>query len=597
VQRMATNGSSGIAFCLRWALMAGPPLLICFGLGCDRGSEVVPPFIEKKAAENIGPNRATSASQANASTRSMTSLNFASRSIPALQAAHFSNGREGGLNSILEIVGGGVSCFDFDRDGLVDLAFATGGSISTNEVHGRIPTLTRGLGDWNFVECTRQARTDDDSLYTHGWSISDVDHDGFEDVLLYGYPGSLLWLNQGDGTFLRSEFSSPQWTTAVAWLDVDLDGHLDLYLGSYVDWTPGKNQVCETASGRADVCSPNVYAGVKNQCWINGGDGSFHLDEQVLASQTLAKSLGAMAAEFQPGKGTGLYVANDLVANFLFTRQPSGAFEEQAFSSGTALDDTGVANGSMGLALLDGNMDQVFDIFVANFEHELLGLYLGTGGELFNHSSRRMGLHQRDLQIVAFGVVAADFDGDADEDIVVVGGHVHYYPDRGDMPQKAFVLRNESGQRFVKSDVADPFFTQPMVGRGLAVADLNGNGNLDLVSTQLLGPPRVLENTAKPDESHWLMLNLVGTLSPRNPVGAIVELNVGAGQSKQVRQWISGGSYLSQSQSTLHFAWPREAGQEFEVRVRWPDGASIDTFRELAPNRVHTLVQGREVLP
>ena len=522
------------------------------------------------------------------------SLALQSRTVSAVDSAVFHNGREGGTHSILEIVGGGVSCLDLDRDGLVDLAFATGGGITPEQVTGRTPVILRGLGNWAFMQCEHLARCGDDSLYSHGWSVCDVDHDGFDDLLLYGFPGASLWFNQGDGTFARSLFSHDQWTTAVAWLDANRDGHLDLYAGSYVQWDPSTNQVCNTKAGLPDVCSPNVYQGVQNQCWLNQGNGSFVSDDGVLATSSPAKSLGALAAEFQPGRGTGLYVANDLLANFYFAPQSSGLFEEQAFTQGVALDDTGVANGSMGLALLDGNLDQSFDIFVANFEHELLGMYVGTpGGDLFVHASRRMGLNRPDLKIVAFGVVAADLDGDADEDLIVVGGHVHYYPDHGEMEQSAFCLLNDSGQRFVKADSSDPFFAEPMVGRGLVSTDLDRDGDLDLIATQLSGVPRVVENTSVGD-SHWLTLELIGTRSPRFPVGTTVELNAGDGKLKQVRQLVSGGSYLSHNQSILHFAWPREVGRQYQLQVRWPDGAPSEMIFGVLPDQSLTLIQGQE---
>jgi hypothetical protein len=238
--------------------------------------------------------------------------------------------------------------------------------------------------------------------------------------------------------------------------------------------------------------------------------------------------------------------------------------------SGTAVDASGVANASMGLALLDFNLDRRFDIFVTNFEHELMALYVNRGAGFFDHGSRKVGLNSNDFQVVGFGVVAADFDSDGDEDIAFTSGHVHYYPDSGPMAQLPVLLENIDGRELVRRVPTGPFFKEPGVGRGLATADLDHDGDLDMIATRLFQPPVILENQLD-GPYHWLLVTLVGVDCCRTPIGATVELNTGS--RKLVRQLYGGGSYLSQSRRQLHFGWPDNTAP-VNLTVRWPDGSS-----------------------
>jgi hypothetical protein len=366
-------------------------------------------------------------------------------------------------------------------------------------------------------------------------------------------------------------------------------------LGSYLDWDFDKHVECFAPGGELEVCSPNAFGGVTNTVFLSNGDGGFTRAANLLTTAQAAKTLGTLAAEFKTGQGVGLYVANDLVANFLFTQQ-QGEFREHGFSSGVAVDDTGAANGSMGVALLDFNLDKQFDLFVTNFEHERMALYANIDGDSFEHVSRRVGLNQGLQQFVAFGVVAADFDGDADEDLCFTCGHVHYYPDHGPMAQTPVFLRNEAGKTFTPCVSQSLFFANPSVGRGLATADFDNDGDLDLVGTKLFGPPAMVEN-AYDTPAHWLTVTLVGVTCSRTPIGATVELN--ADGYSLVRQLYGGGSYLSQSSPVLHFAWPstRQDDQHLSahqatLQIRWPDGSPPQSVT-LPTNQHAVIVQDK----
>jgi hypothetical protein len=362
-----------------------------------------------------------------------------------------------------------------------------------------------------------------------------------------------------------------------------------------VNWTFETHQTCKAKNGKLDVCSPNAFDGMHNSVFLNNGQGCFSREDSLMSSPLPSKTLGMLTAEFDAGDGTGLYVANDLVANFLFTRR-EGRFVERGLTSGVALDDAGVANGSMGIALFDFNLDRKFDLFVTNFEHELMALYVNSAGDYFNHLSRQVGLNRSDMQVVAFGVVAGDFDGDADEDIAFTSGHVHYYPDVGSMEQQAVYLQNDSGKKLTKLVPQCTYFTEARVGRGLTAADLDNDGDLDLVGTSLFGPPAITENMGMAS-SHWLTLSLIGVKCSRTPVGATVVLT--AGKTSMARQLFSGGSYLSQNQQRLHFAWPvsnpnESLHESATLTVHWPDGTESKPVQVAADQHLVIVQRGDE---
>jgi len=219
-----------------------------------------------------------------------------------------------------------------------------------------------------------------------------------------------------------------------------------------------------------------------------------------------------------------------------------------------------------------------------------MGLYLNAGQDMFHYASRSAGLNRADLKRVGFGVVAADFDGDLDEDIVFNCGHVHYHPDNGEMRSLPVYLQNEAGRTLTKCVPSGSYFTDPTVGRGLATADVDNDGDLDMIGTSLFGPPSLVENLHVAGK-HWLAVQLVGTSASRTPIGATAELHVGS--RSMIRQLYGGGSYLSHSQSQLHFAWPAEHSvDEVVLDVRWPDGTRSSSLK-FAPGQNIVVIQGR----
>lgn len=477
------------------------------------------------------------------------------------------------MKSILEIVGGGVACVDFDLDGHCDLFFPGGGTLDPERrlIEGAASRLLRGTGSWSWTEVTSPTGTAITDMYSHGATAADFNHDGFIDLLVYGYQGVRLMRNQGDGTFqdVTTEVGLDQapWTTAAAWGDLTGNGMLDLYLGSYVQWDFQTHVTCPTSDGRADVCSPNAFAPSEDQLFRCLADGSFESANDLVGTNLDGRALGVLVARLDGRPSPSIFVANDLSANFLLSPNGDGVYLETGVAAGVAVDDSGNANGSMGVALLDFYGNQRFDLIVTNFEHEQIALYRNDGDRLFQHASRDVALNTLDAAVVGFGVVAADWDGDGNEDVLLTSGHVQYFPDRGEVRQEPVLLRNVRGQFLQRQRPQCRYFHRKSCGRGLAVADLDNDGDPDVVVTHLFEPPVILESVAKPHQP-WLRLELIGTESPRTPIGAIARISVGG--KTMSRQLVGGGSYLSQSQPELFFRWP--SGDSATVQIDWPSG-------------------------
>jgi len=551
-------------------------LLVIAGLGCGRREPPVP-------SRTLGAQSPTEAADP---------IRFVEATPAALQDFVYRSGKDAGLNTILEIVGGGVACVDFDLDGRCDLFFPGGGQIDRqSEIVSGVPSFVfRAVDDGNYDDVTEAAGMAVADLYTHGATAADFDHDGFVDLLVYGYRGVRLYRNQGDGTFrdvtAEAGLSEAPWTTAAAWADLSGNGMLDLYLGSYVQWNFKKHRTCRSRRGKDDVCSPNAFIGSKDAVFLADDKGRFTPARNWGNSPRNGRALSVLAAVVEDSQPPAIYVANDLSANYLFRRMPDGPYAETGIASGVAVDASGTPNGSMGIAVLDFFGNQRFDLMVTNFEHEQIAIYRNDGGGLFRHASRETGLNALNAAVVGFGIVAADFSGEGREDVLLTSGHVQYDAQSGDIEQEPVLLKNVGGQTFQRQSPAGcDYFHRKSCGRGLAIADLDNDGAPDAVITHLFAPPVILRNV--PSDSHaWLRVRLIGTHSPRTPIGTIVHATTD--ELVMTRQLYSGGSYLSQSQQELFFRWPGD--RPVDLTIQWP-GGQRQQLSDVAPGQVLMVVQ------
>lgn len=496
--------------------------------------------------------------------------------------AVYRNGREAGENSILESLGGGVAIFDFDRDGVSDLCFPGGGRFGPDRQISGLPTsLWRGWGSLKFQEVGSLARIAEAKFYSHGCIAGDFNNDGFADLVVTGYGGLQLFRNRGDGTFQEEAVSAgmndDQWSSSAAWGDFNGDGNLDLYVAHYVNWSWENHPSCFSAEGTVpDVCGPREFEPLDDLLYFSNGDGTFRPAASEAGLISGGKGLGVVAADVNSDGRLDIYVANDTTHNFLYINKGAGVFEESGFVSGTAVDEQGVPNGSMGIAVLDFDSNLRPDIWVANYENETFALYRNEGESNFVSVSESAGITSLGGLYVGFGTVSPDLELDGDEDIVVANGHVMYHTDRRPGPQEPILLRNGGQSRFARESFPPgSYFSQGHWGRGLAQGDLDGNGLTDLVFSNTNEPAAIVANeTETPHEP--LTTRLVGVRSNRDGIGARLILETTAGRF--FRTICGGGSYLSQSDYAQ--IWGIPSGAKVEgLTVYWPSGAvqKIDT--------------------
>lgn len=501
-------------------------------------------------------------------------VDFADITKQSMLKSTYDNGEKSEQYSIAESLGGGVGSIDYDNDGRSDLFFPAGGQIELNQPLSGLPSkLFRNLGQ-EFVDVSVFASVDLIPFYSHGVTSADVDNDGFSDILVTGYGGIQLLLNCGDGTFRDgtafAKLAPIHWATSSGWGDFDADGNVDLYVTQYCNWSWSNNPKCSGGGkDKRDVCTPQSFSGIDDVLFWNNGDGTFTRDSGTAGLLAEGKGLGVIVFDVNYDSKPDIYVANDTTNNFLYLNLGGRKFKESGVISATAFDNMGVPNGSMGLAVFDYDNDQKCDLFVTNYERETFAVYRNDGKANFRHVSERTGITALGRLFVGFGTTSGDFSLNGREDLVVANGHVMRYPNNGTREQEPLYIQNRADGKLVRGKF-DPasFFAGKICGRGVIATDLNTDGKLDLVFSNVNEPAIVLRNETATN-GNWISLNLVGVQSNRNAIGAKIELETTARILS--RQVIGGGSYLSQGPYHVHFGIP--AGESVKsCQVEWPSG-------------------------
>lgn len=477
--------------------------------------------------------------------------------------------------------GSGIAALDFDRDGLLDLCFGTGTPFpidaSRAAPHNQ---MYRNGGEWAFEDVTAVTGVGHNG-FTAGLAVGDFDNDGFPDLFLGCFGPDVLYHNCGDGTFERvvAGVEDPRWGTSAAFFDFDHDGLLDLYVCNYGKWTYETNQFCGNREKHVRIfCSPHSIDGVRSSLFRNLGDGQFaDVTDSVGAGSRIARSQGVIAADFNQDGLTDFYVGNDLHANSLFINTGHGTFDDATEISGTGYDDRGRMQAGMGVDVADVNGDGEFDLFVTNFEDETNSLYENQGGNSYKDSSQQSGLANGSLPWVGWGCAIRDFDLDGEDDVWVVNGHVDdNLKDMGrDAPYRepSLIWHNQRGRFKLHGAAIGDYFAAPHAARALVVADFDNDGDWDGVVGHQDEVPSLLRNerlaAGSDGRTGSLVLELIGTRSNRDAIGATVTLKIGDRQLKQLVR--GGGSYLSAPDRRLIFAIPNKV-QQVIVEIQWPGG-------------------------
>lgn len=521
--------------------------------------------------------------------------------------------------SILESLGGGAGLIDFDGDGLLDIFLPGGGTFAgpdKKQIVGNPCKLYRNLGGGKFEDVTVAAGLDQLAggkpwFYTHGVAVADYDRDGWPDLLVTGWGGVALFHNvpadpvdpkKGrrfeDVTTRAALDKGITWATSAAFADLDGDGYPDLYICQYVDWSWGKHPQCTYNGKTPDVCAPKQFEGLPHKLYRNDGKGAFvevgkeaGLDP---GGPNQSKGLGVLIVDVDGDGKPDVYVANDTVDNFLYLNKSTPGklrFDEVGLVSGTARDDRGTPNGSMGVDAGDPDRTGKPSLWVTNYENELHALYRNdcqVGRPFFQFRSSAAGIAAIGQKYVGWGTAFVDADLDGWEDLFVANGHAIRHPTgkESNRKQQPVFLINRGGGKFrPASELIGSYFRDPHLARGVAFGDLDNDGRTDLVISHLNDPAAVLRGVGGRG-NHWLGVRMEGK-NHGCVVGAKVVFS--ADGLRLTRFAKGGGSYASSGDRRLLFGLGQQAAGR--LTVTWPDGTE-QSFDGLAVDRYYHITQG-----
>ncbi|QDV36606.1 FG-GAP-like repeat-containing protein [Tautonia plasticadhaerens] len=508
----------------------------------------------------------------------------------------FDNGASA-ARQLPETMAGGVGLLDADGDGRLDVYAIQGGRFPpADHPATSADRLFRNRGDGTFEDATAWAGIDRlPGGYGHGVAVGDVDDDGDPDLFLTRWDSYALLRNRGDGTFEDATeafgLGGPRgWPTSAAFADLDGDGDLDLYVCHYLQWDPRDPRRCvvEGSGGEPGYCDPRLFPAEPDRLFRNDGGRFVDVTEEAGIVDPDGRGLGVVAADLDGDRLVDLYVANDTTANSLYRNLGGLRFEEVGQASGVAAAADGGYQAGMGVDCGDGDGDGLPDLVVTNFFGEGTTFYRNLGGGQFVDASAGAGLTVATRSRLGFGVAWLDADGDGLLDLAQANGHVNRYPSLPfEMPAQ-LLIRSDRGRWITPPNGPGSPWEVPRLGRGLARGDLDGDGRPDLVLVGLDGPMAWLRNRSGPGDGHRLVLQLEGTESNRDAVGAVV--SVEAGGRNRVGYRIGGGSYQSANAPQLYFGLGENSRAEV-VEVSWPSGR-IDRFRDLPADAGYRLVEG-----
>ena len=505
---------------------------------------------------------------------------------------------------LIETMGAGCGWIDYDQNGLFDLYLVN--SAATKAYTPNKPprsALYRNNGDGTFTDVTAQAGVGAEGLFGMGVAVGDYDNDGFPDLLVLGYDRCILYHNNGDGTFTDVSKKAGvenlgRWASSAAWFDYDNDGHLDLVIANYVDWTPESNHYCgDKGPGMRSYCHPGVYHGQAPTLYRNNGDGTFtDVSEASGVGRKPGNGLGVVTFDYDNDGWQDIFIANDNMPNFLFHNNRDGTFTETAYLAGVAVSGDGHSEAGMGVDAADTTGSGRMDLIVTHLDQQLARLYRNLGTLGFEDATFRSKLSYATFKLSGFGTCFLDYDNDGRRDLFIANGHVldnvaRYRPDVAYAEPK-LMLRNTGGGMLENvSGRLGQDLMRRRVSRGVAVGDFDNDGDVDLLVSNNGGVPQLLRNDGG-NTNHWLEILLIGTKSNRDGVGARVKLI--AGDLVQYDQRKGGGSYQSAPDPRLHFGLNRQTKVD-TLEIKWPSGM-VTHLRELPANRIIAVEEGNGVV-
>ena len=493
-----------------------------------------------------------------------------------------------GQKFLLETLGCGVALLDFNTDGYLDIYCVNGGNLPGTELENPIRNrLYRNDGDMTFTDVTQQAGVTGIG-YGVGSCVGDYDNDGDPDIYITNFGPNQLYINNGDGTFTdvtqQAGVGESGWSTSSSFADYDNDGYLDLYVVNYVDFELGNNPKC-AKNDFPTYCSPNIFEPTFDVLYRNNQDGTFSDVTQSAGLEKPGKGLGISWADYDNDQDLDVFVANDLMQDFLFRNEGNGTFTEVSMLVGVAFNEDGQPLNGMGTSFGDYNNDGNLDLVVTNFQDQPNVLFHNEGNGFFTDLSYSCGIGEKSLIYLSWGVDFFDYDNDRYLDIFIANGHIddniEDFSEVGTYAQRNQLFQNRGDGTFkeVSSDFGSGLQLRK-VSRGMAYGDLDNDGDLDLVISNLNQRLDVLRNDGG-NENHWLAIKCIGRKSNRDAIGTRIRLKTE--ESTQIREIRSGSSYLSQSDLRAYFGLG--TAKTADIEIEWPSG-NQKILHSVQPNQI-----------
>jgi hypothetical protein len=504
-----------------------------------------------------------------------------------------------GISINREEFGPGVCVADFDGDGWQDIYFVNGRDLYDRGITVR-NALYRNNHDGTFTDVTEKAGVPGTG-YGLGCVWGDFNNDGFPDLFVTQYGRNVLYRNNGNGTFTDvtdkagvAGTESGAFHSGATFFDYDRDGWLDLYVGSYV--ALGDKRYCQLGNVLSS-CAPSEYRGSPDALYHNNRDGTFsNVTAAAKIYQPEGKNLSVAAADYDNDGWPDLFVANDGLNAYLYHNERNGTFKEIGLVSGMALNAQGRVMAAMCISLGDYDNDGRLDLYISDFQRSSDHLWHNEGKGFFDEVSDQAGITRPTRDVLSFGGGFFDYDNDGWLDIFIANGHVYPEVERATpgthYKQINSLFHNEGNGKFTEvSKLAGSGFETPHVGRGVAFADFDNDGFMDVVVANNGDSPLLLHNSGG-NGNHFLNFRLSGTKSNRDAMGA--RIHVVAGTMSQIREIAGGGSYLSQSDLRANFGLAKATRAE-TVEIAWPSGQQ-QIFRNVEADRFYLIEEGKDQL-
>ncbi len=509
-----------------------------------------------------------------------------------------------GKKYLPETMGSGCAFIDYDGDGYPDILLINSKDWTPKGTH-YYSALYHNNRNGTFTDVTAGSGLDVE-MFAMGASVADFDNDGRPDIYITALEGDRLFRNMGNGKFkdvtAQSGIRNANFGTSSAWFDYDKDGKPDLYVANYVQWSVKTDAWCSLDGVSKSYCTPESSKGAPSKLYHNLGSGKF---EDVSAKSGInklgavlkpGKSMGVLVLDYNNDGWPDLFISNDTEPNRLLRNNRDGTFTEEGTSAGVAFGEDGAARGAMGVDWADYDRSGRASILVGNFSNQMLALYHNEGNGLFVDEAPASMVGKASLLSLTFGAFFFDYDLDGYPDILAANGHtetdIARVQPKVQFKEAPLLFRNVGGKKFENvSGMVGSDFSRPIVARGAAYADIDRDGDLDLLFTTNNGPAVLLRNDGG-NRNKWISMRLQGTKSNRSALDAVVRIESASG--KQWNMVRSGGSYCSQSDLALTFG----LGQDPVVKsidVEWPSGAR-QHFSNVPANQNLRIDESRGIL-